>query len=67
MRMEKRGENMNEYVTTKLPKQLMHDIDKVMTKANYTSRMEFIKDAVRRRLEEINNGEEIERNNQTSQ
>ncbi len=40
-----------DYVNIKIPKSLGEKIDHVLKRGHYTSRAEFVKDAVRRRLE----------------
>jgi len=44
-----------DYATVKLPKELADEIDELIEKkhSGYLSRMEFTRDAVRRRLEQI--------------
>ncbi len=48
----------NRYVSVSIPFEIIEQIDNVITskKMGYDSRPEFIKDAVRRRLEEIAGG-----------
>ena len=43
----------NEYVTIKLPRILVDEIDKILDKKGFKSRAEFIKEAVRLRLEQL--------------
>ncbi|MCD6240504.1 ribbon-helix-helix protein, CopG family [Candidatus Bathyarchaeota archaeon] len=43
----------NEYVTIKLPRILIDEIDKILDKKGFKSRAEFIKEAVRLRLEQL--------------
>jgi len=45
----------NEYVTIKLPRILVDEIDKILDKKGFKSREEFIKEAVRLRLEQLEN------------
>jgi len=42
-----------DYTTTSIPLNVAERIDKVLEKAGYASRAEFVRDAVRRRLEEV--------------
>ena len=44
----------NKWETTKIPKFLMDEIDKLVKSGLYTSRSDFLKEAVRLRLEEVN-------------
>jgi len=46
-----------EWKTVQLPKRLLHHVDKIVEiqELGYTSRSEFIKEAVRLRIEEIEN------------
>jgi len=48
----------NEYVTIKLPRILVDEIDKILDKKGFKSRAEFIKEAVRLRLEQFQNKRE---------
>jgi len=43
-----------EYVSLKLPKEMGDEIDEVLKEGSYASRAEFVKDAIRRLLEKIN-------------
>ena len=43
----------NEYVTIKLPKILVDEIDKILEKKGFKSRAEFVKEAIRLRLEQL--------------
>ena len=45
---------MTRYVTVKIPEEIGAQIDRVMYRAGYSSRAEFVKDAVRRLLEKLN-------------
>ena len=40
----------NEYVTLKIPKNLVNQIDEVIGKHGFTSRAEFVKEAIRKLL-----------------
>ncbi|MCS7136030.1 MAG: ribbon-helix-helix domain-containing protein [Nitrososphaerota archaeon] len=48
---------MTRYVTVKIPEEIGLQIDKVLYKAGYSSRAEFVKDAIRRLLEKFNEQE----------
>lgn len=50
--MESRSEEIG-YTSVKIPKALARQIDKVLSHRAYKSRTEFIIDAIRRRLDEI--------------
>jgi metal-responsive CopG/Arc/MetJ family transcriptional regulator len=47
--------NADNYSTVRLPKELMQEIDDLIKRRvrGYKSRSEFIKEAIRRRLEEV--------------
>ena len=47
--------NSNNYTTVRLPKELILEIDDIIRRRvrGYKSRSEFIKEAVRRRLDEV--------------
>lgn len=46
---EQRGEEGAKYISVKIPKELMDEVDRIVSAGilGYKSRMEFIKDAVR--------------------
>ncbi len=48
---------MTRYVTVKIPEEIGLQIDKILYKAGYSSRAEFVKDAIRRLLEKFNEQE----------
>jgi len=50
----------NEYVTIKLPKILVDEIDKILEKKGFKSRAEFVKEAIRLRLEQLLRGKQVE-------
>ena len=47
---------LDDYTTVRLPKELMEEIDSIINRGirGYKSRSEFIKEAIRRRFEELN-------------
>jgi len=47
-----KGEETSRYVSVKIPKELMDEVDRIVSAGTlgYRSRMEFIKDAVRDKL-----------------
>lgn len=52
--MEKRKKGVRKFVTISLPRELVEEIDEILDSGHaYESRPEFIKDAVRRRIEEL--------------
>ena len=48
--------NSDDYTTVRLPKEIMDEIDQIIKRGTrgYKSRSEFIKEAIRKRLEELN-------------
>ncbi|MEM0204306.1 MAG: ribbon-helix-helix domain-containing protein [Nitrososphaerota archaeon] len=48
---------MTRYVTVKIPEEIGLQIDRILYKAGYSSRAEFVKDAIRRLLEKFNEQE----------
>jgi len=48
----------NEYVTIKLPKDLISEMDKLLGKYGFTSRAEIAKEAIRKLLKEYKQEEE---------
>jgi hypothetical protein len=48
--------NSDEYTTVRLPKEIMDEIDQIIKRGirGYKSRSEFIKEAIRKRFEELN-------------
>ncbi|MEM1515147.1 MAG: ribbon-helix-helix domain-containing protein [Thermoproteota archaeon] len=49
---EQKGEEEAKYISVKIPKELMDEVDKIVSAGllGYKSRMEFIKDAVRDKI-----------------
>jgi len=47
--------NSDDYTTVRLPKELMEEIDEIIRRGirGYKSRAEFIKEAIRKRFEEL--------------
>jgi len=45
--------NETEYTTVSLPKKTVEKIGKVLEKGNYQNIPDFVRDAIRRRLEEL--------------
>jgi Arc/MetJ-type ribon-helix-helix transcriptional regulator len=54
-------ENQDEYTTVRLPKEIMDEIDQIIKRGTrgYKSRAEFIKEAIRKRFEELQTAQSI--------
>jgi len=54
-------ENQDEYTTVRLPKEIMDEIDQIIKRGTrgYKSRAEFIKEAIRKRFEELQTSQSI--------
>ncbi|PUA31309.1 MAG: hypothetical protein B9J98_06870 [Candidatus Terraquivivens tikiterensis] len=48
---------MTRYITVKIPEEIGIQIDRILYKAGYSSRAEFVKDAIRRLLEKFSEQE----------
>ena len=51
------SEHVRDYTTVSIPKKLVELIKQVHERAGYQSMSEFVRDAARRRLEEIERGD----------
>jgi metal-responsive CopG/Arc/MetJ family transcriptional regulator len=60
----KKNTNQENYVTVKLPKTLAYEIDKMIESKTlgYRSRAELVSDAIRRRLEQLNSNNAVNKN-----
>ncbi len=56
MPSDESNSNSDEYTTVRLPKEIMDEIDQIIKRGirGYKSRAEFIKEAIRKRFEELN-------------
>lgn len=54
-RVGERKEEEAKYISVKIPRELMNEVDKIVSAGilGYKSRMEFIKDAVRDKIDKI--------------